>query len=132
MSQSPSGILDVVALKTARLRGQAWVVFSEVTAASNAVRQMQGFPFYDKPMRIQYAKTKSDCITEAEGVYDPNAKKKQEEKAERKKRAEEAQQSVPANGKPAESNGGALSLILCFCPPVCLELLHACFASLTS
>ncbi|KAJ6295096.1 hypothetical protein OIU76_023068 [Salix suchowensis] len=112
-------ILDVVALKTARLRGQAWVVFSEVTAASNAVRQMQGFPFYDKPMRIQYAKTKSDCITEAEGVYDPNAKKKkkQEEKAERKKRAEEAQQSVPANGKPAESNGGALSLILCFCPP---------------
>ena len=43
-------ILDVVALKTARLRGQAWVVFSEVTAASNAVRQMQGFPFYDKHM----------------------------------------------------------------------------------
>lgn len=43
-------ILDVVALKTAKLRGQAWVVFSEVTAASNAVRQMQNFPFYDKPM----------------------------------------------------------------------------------
>ncbi|KAH8480018.1 hypothetical protein H0E87_030293 [Populus deltoides] len=104
-------ILDVVALKTARLRGQAWVVFSEVTAASNAVRQMQGFPFYDKPMRIQYAKTKSDCIAEAEGVYDPNAKKKkkQEEKAERKKRAEETQQSAPANGKPAESNGGPTS-----------------------
>lgn len=45
-------ILDVVALKTAKLRGQAWVVFSEVTAASNAVRQMQNFPFYDKPMVI--------------------------------------------------------------------------------
>lgn len=43
-------ILDVVALKTPKLRGQAWVVFSEVTAASNAVRQMQNFPFYDKPM----------------------------------------------------------------------------------
>jgi len=43
-------ILDVVALKTAKLRGQAWVVFSEVTAASTAVRQMQSFPFYDKPM----------------------------------------------------------------------------------
>ena len=52
--------------------------------------------------------------------------------AERKKRAEEAQQSVPANGKPAESNGGPVSLILCFCPPVCLELLLACFAVLTS
>lgn len=43
-------ILDVVALKTSKLRGQAWVVFSEVTAASAAVRQMQSFPFYDKPM----------------------------------------------------------------------------------
>lgn len=43
-------ILDLVALKTAKLRGQAWVAFSEVTAASNAVRQMQNFPFYDKPM----------------------------------------------------------------------------------
>ncbi|KAJ6291062.1 hypothetical protein OIU76_023170 [Salix suchowensis] len=69
-------ILDVVALKTARLEGAS---------------------------RIQYAKNKVDCITKREGVYDPNAKKKkkQEEKAERKKRAEEAQQSVPANGKPA-------------------------------
>lgn len=43
-------ILDVIALKTPKLRGQAWVVFTEVTAASNAVRQMQNFPFYDKPM----------------------------------------------------------------------------------
>ncbi|CAN1266410.1 U2 small nuclear ribonucleoprotein B'' [Linum perenne] len=99
-------ILDVVALKTAKLRGQAWVCFSEVTAASNAVRQMQGFPFYEKPMRIQYAKTKSDCLVEAEGVYDPNAKKKkkQEEKAEKKRRAEEAQQSATANGAAADSN----------------------------
>lgn len=32
--------------------------------------------------RIQYAKTKSDCLVEAEGNWDPNAKKKkkQEEK----------------------------------------------------
>lgn len=43
-------ILDVVALKTAKLCGQAWIVFSDVTAASNAVRQMQNFPFYEKPM----------------------------------------------------------------------------------
>ncbi|KAG6500071.1 hypothetical protein ZIOFF_039885 [Zingiber officinale] len=45
-------ILDIVALKTPKLRGQAWAVFAEVPAASNAVRQMQRFPFYDKPMVI--------------------------------------------------------------------------------
>ncbi|XP_043700355.1 U2 small nuclear ribonucleoprotein B''-like [Telopea speciosissima] len=55
-------ILDIVALKTPKLRGQAWVAFAEVTVASNAVRQMQNFPFNDKPMRIQYAKAMSDCI----------------------------------------------------------------------
>ncbi|KAF9622964.1 hypothetical protein IFM89_035679 [Coptis chinensis] len=69
-------ILDVVTLKTAKLRGQAWVVFSEVTIASNAVRSMQNFPFYDKPMRIQFAKTKSDCLAKAEGTFVPNEKKK--------------------------------------------------------
>ncbi|KAF3666732.1 U2 small nuclear ribonucleoprotein B'' [Capsicum chacoense] len=97
-------IVDIVALKTPKLRGQAWVVFSEVTAASHAVRQMQNFPFYDKPMRIQYAKSKSDCIAKAEGTYDK--KKKQDEKVEKRKRAEETPQTGAANGPRADSNGG--------------------------
>ncbi|KAK3022957.1 hypothetical protein RJ639_046775 [Escallonia herrerae] len=100
-------ILDIVALKTPKLRGQAWVVFSEVTAASNAVRQMQNFPFYDKPMRIQYAKGKSDCIAKADGSYVPgDKKKKQEEKAEKRRRGEDGQQTASANGVRADSNGG--------------------------
>lgn len=100
-------ILDIVALKTEKLRGQAWVVFSEVTSASNAVRQMQNFPFYDKPMRIQYAKTKSDCIAKEDGTFVPRDKKrkKQEEKVERKKRAEEAQHAATTNGTRGDSNG---------------------------
>ncbi|KAM5583057.1 U2 small nuclear ribonucleoprotein B'' [Rosa sericea] len=100
-------ILDVVALKTPKLRGQAWVAFLEVTSASNAVRQMQNFPFYDKPMRIQYAKTKSDCIAKVEGSFVPRDKKrKQEEKAaDRKRRTEEGPQSAPANGGATENGG---------------------------
>ena len=43
-------ILDVVCLKTIRLRGQAWVVFADVTSATNAMKYMQGFEFFDKPM----------------------------------------------------------------------------------
>ncbi|KAL2928016.1 U2B'': U2 small nuclear ribonucleoprotein B'' [Bienertia sinuspersici] len=98
-------ILDVVALKTPKLRGQAWICFSEITAASNAVRQMQNFPFYDKPIRIQYAKTKSDCIAKAEGTFVPKEKKKkQEDKADKKRRTEE-QTAGPANGAP-QTNGG--------------------------
>ncbi|CAJ2652734.1 unnamed protein product [Trifolium pratense] len=99
-------ILDIIALKTPKLRGQAWVCFSEVTAASNAVRQMQNFPFYEKPMRIQYAKSKSDCIAKEEGSFVPREKKKkQEEKAERKRHDESKQSAVP-NGTHGASNGG--------------------------
>ena len=45
-------ILDVIAGRSKKLRGQAWIVFEEVDSASKALRQMQGFPFYDKPMVI--------------------------------------------------------------------------------
>lgn len=43
-------IVDIYAWKTLKMRGQAFVVFKEVPAATNAIRAMQGFPFYDKPM----------------------------------------------------------------------------------
>lgn len=43
-------IMDVVCLKTLKLRGQAWVVFTDAGAATNAMRTMQGFPFFDKPI----------------------------------------------------------------------------------
>ncbi|XP_031497078.1 U1 small nuclear ribonucleoprotein A isoform X1 [Nymphaea colorata] len=80
-------ILEVLAFKTLKHRGQAWVVFEDVTSATNALRQMQGFPFYDKPMRIQYAKTKSDVIAKADGTFAPREKRKRhDDRAERKRR----------------------------------------------
>ena len=67
-------IIDVVAAKTYKLRGQAWVVFGDVASATSAMRTMQGFPFYDKPMKLAYAKTKSDATAKAEGTFDPKAR----------------------------------------------------------
>ena len=43
-------VLDVVCCKTPKLRGQAWVVFDSVPAATNALRGLQGLPFYDRPL----------------------------------------------------------------------------------
>ncbi|CAN8004607.1 unnamed protein product [Ixodes hexagonus] len=62
-------ILDIVALKTLKMRGQAFVVFKDLNSATNALRSMQGFPFYDKPMRIQYSKTDSDAVAKMKGTY---------------------------------------------------------------
>merc|ERR1719310_2372178 len=49
-------------MKSLRRRGQAWIIFKEVSSATNALKSLQGFPFYNKPMRITFAKTKSDVI----------------------------------------------------------------------
>lgn len=68
-------ILDIVALKTLKMRGQAFVIFKEIASASNALRTMQGFPFYDKPMRINYSKGDSDVIAKAKGTFKERPKK---------------------------------------------------------
>jgi len=60
-------ILDIICCKTYRLRGQAWIVFNDIPSATGALRTMQGFDYRQKPMRIQFAKSKSDLITEREG-----------------------------------------------------------------
>lgn len=43
-------ILDIVAMKGIKMNGQAFVIFKDITSSTNALRAMQGFPFYDKPM----------------------------------------------------------------------------------
>lgn len=43
-------ILDIVAMKTLKTRGQAFVIFKEIASATTALSSMQGFPFYEKPM----------------------------------------------------------------------------------
>lgn len=79
-------ILDIVALKTLKMRGQAFIIFKEIASATNALRTMQGFPFYDKPMRINYAKTESDVIAKAKGTYKERAKKPKVPKAPEEKK----------------------------------------------
>lgn len=68
-------IMDIVALKTLRMRGQAFVIFKEISSATNSLRTMQGFPFYDKPMRIQYCKSDSDVIAKMKGTFKERPKR---------------------------------------------------------
>uniref|UniRef100_A0A673IV37 U2 small nuclear ribonucleoprotein B''-like n=1 Tax=Sinocyclocheilus rhinocerous TaxID=307959 RepID=A0A673IV37_9TELE len=68
-------ILDIVALKTTKMRGQAFVIFKELAAATNALRQLQGFPFYNKPMvRSCKHTTSSTCHMKKVNVFVINSK----------------------------------------------------------
>lgn len=43
-------VLDVVAMKGSKLRGQAHVVFRDIQASTQAMRGLQGFEFFGKEM----------------------------------------------------------------------------------
>jgi U2 small nuclear ribonucleoprotein B'' len=62
-------IIDVVALKTPKMRGQAHVAFSDLTSATLALKALHDFNFFGKNMEISYAKTKSDAIAKLDGSY---------------------------------------------------------------
>jgi len=106
-------IMDIVALKTLKMRGQAFVIFKEISSATNALRSMQGFPFYDKPMRISYSKKDSDVIAKIKGTFVERPKKKRHEEEEpamskkKKKQAAKAAgaaKDVPATAPPTTQN----------------------------
>jgi len=64
-------VIQIVACKGIKLRGQAWVVFQDPSAATNALKGKQGFMFHDKQMKIAFAKDKSDIVAKKEGVSVP-------------------------------------------------------------
>ncbi|CAG4939419.1 unnamed protein product [Parnassius apollo] len=97
-------ILDIVAMKTLKMRGQAFVIFKEISSATVALRSMQGFPFYDKPMRIQYSKTDSDIIAKVKGTFQERPKRPKAPRSSedgKKKKSKDANRSViPGFGQP--------------------------------
>jgi len=62
-------VLDVVAMRTPKMRGQAHIVYRDIQTATQAMRALQGFEFFGKEMQIQYAKSKSDTIAKLDGTF---------------------------------------------------------------
>ncbi|KAG6919648.1 hypothetical protein DXG01_003512 [Tephrocybe rancida] len=55
-------VLDVVAHSNLRMRGQAFVSFASKDSAQRALKDVQRFPLYSKPMQISFARTRSDAV----------------------------------------------------------------------
>jgi RNA recognition motif-containing protein len=58
------GVTWIAASKAVRLRGQAFVTFESVEAATAALRAMHGAPFVGKTMSVSYAREVSDKASE--------------------------------------------------------------------
>jgi len=101
-------VLDVVALKTLKMRGQAFVVFKDILSATNAMRAMQLFPFFDKQMKIQFARSRSDIIAKLSGTFIPKEKRKVDESKKRKMEEKPKPKAQPDKKKRKEETGAPM------------------------
>ncbi|MCJ1277532.1 hypothetical protein MMC21_005345 [Puttea exsequens] len=86
-------VIDLVAKTNLKAKGQAFIVFDTVEAATTAIEEVQGFELFEKPMQLDYAKTKSDATVKKEGTdedFEVHRRRRMAEK-ERKQAAEAAE-----------------------------------------
>jgi len=67
-------VIDIIAFGSLKKKGQAFLVYRDISCATNAMRALQGFVFLDKPLRISYAKSKSDVVSQEDGTFKPRGK----------------------------------------------------------
>jgi U2 small nuclear ribonucleoprotein B'' len=86
-------IIEVVALKTNKMRGQAFVIYKgekvvfaflgpvvhshaccvsllDIQSATAAKQELNNFPFYGRPMRVDFSKSRSHLVEKMEGTFD--------------------------------------------------------------
>jgi len=76
-------VIDIVAAGSLKKKGQTFVVFRDISCATNALRALQGFIFLDKPMRIAYSRTKSDVVALEDGTFKPRGSESKKEEAKK-------------------------------------------------
>ena len=61
---------EVHAKSNVRQRGQAYVVMQSEKCAEQAIRTLRGYPFFGKPLRLNFSKKESDLISKIQGTFD--------------------------------------------------------------
>ncbi|KAF2458851.1 U1 small nuclear ribonucleoprotein usp102 [Lineolata rhizophorae] len=88
-------IIDIVAKRNLKAKGQAFIVFDSYESAAHAIEEVQGFDLFDKPMVLDFARTPSDATVKSEGTEDDFEAHKRRRLAEKeRKQALETQQKL--------------------------------------
>ncbi|KIW33543.1 uncharacterized protein PV07_00383 [Cladophialophora immunda] len=107
-------IIDLVAKSNLKAKGQAFVVFDDPDSAAKAIEEINGFELFDKPMQLDFARTRSDATVLKEDGEQGLEKWKRTRLAEKERRqALEATQqkalkrpAAAAAAEPAAAGGG--------------------------
>ena len=78
-------IVDIVAKKSLKRKGQAFIVYDSEESAQNAIDELTGFDLFGKQMSLEFAKTKSDATINREGTQEELEQHKRRRIAEKGK-----------------------------------------------
>ncbi|EAW17607.1 U1A/U2B"/SNF family RNA-binding protein [Aspergillus fischeri NRRL 181] len=100
-------IVDIVAKTNLKAKGQAFIVFDNVESATRAIEEVNGFELFDKPMVLDYAKTRSDATVLRDGGTEELEVHKRRRLAEKERKqaheALEAQKKLKRPPGPADT-----------------------------
>ncbi|KAK2808306.1 hypothetical protein FQN50_004866 [Emmonsiellopsis sp. PD_5] len=100
-------ILEIVAKTNLKAKGQAFIVFDNVDSATRAIEEVNGFELFEKPMVLDYAKTRSDATVMKEGGGEELEAHKRRRLAEKeRKQAQEALEAQKKLKRGAAAAGG--------------------------
>ena len=69
-------ILEITVKRNLKMKGQAFIVFSNIENSMKAMQEYQNYTFFGKKMRIQFAQKASDTVLKAKGEFDKFAIRK--------------------------------------------------------
>ena len=87
-------VVDIVAKSNLKAKGQAFVVFDNAESVAKAIEEINGFELFDKPMRLEIAKTRSDKTVEREEGGDGLELWKRKRAAEKERKQAQEQAAV--------------------------------------
>ncbi|KAL6892195.1 hypothetical protein GGI43DRAFT_186862 [Trichoderma evansii] len=101
-------VIDIVAKRNLKAKGQAFIVFDQPSAAQNAIEEVEGFELFGKPMKVAMARMQSDKTVETNCNKDEFETHKRHRQAEKDKRkaleaADEQRQLKRGAGAAAEA-----------------------------
>lgn len=76
-------VIDIVAKKNLRAKGQAFVVYDNQSSANEAITETQGFELFGKPLKVALARSKSDKFVEIKGTLEELEAHKRQRQAEK-------------------------------------------------
>ncbi|KAJ4323166.1 hypothetical protein N0V84_004429 [Fusarium piperis] len=80
-------VVDVVAKKNLKAKGQAFIVFDDPESAQSAIEEVDGFELFNKPMKVALARSRSDKTVEmncSQEEFESHKRHRQAEKDKRK------------------------------------------------